>query len=454
MVVIGQDVVTDIVTLPETNVIEENVIDMNVMQDVIKENEIDMHVMQDDLNDTIAADVVDVYDIDPEFVSTLNEHKYWVPNVLVDDKPKIDTVFNTFDDAYGMHKEYAVKARFSIRKSGLKSKKDEITHRYVLCNKAGKPRKTVETNTLIEDSNDDGKENENEDGKKTRRSTSTLTDCKARIGLNGIVGTNAFKKAHRLRVALLGAFDKVRRMPVEWNNFKRGMNKFIGEKDDTMKCNYDTFGDIVSFDATYDTNKLVLVLLEVLKSALYAKRTRERIMFLIIKRMVVLNVLVVIITAMGFCVDTNDPDKLKVFLAKVTKMKKELENDMPSHNEPQNKDGLYEDLLGIKAPDTVVIMNLNKCGNKGHRRFKSVAEKGKAIKKERMNQKVPFKHRECSKCGQMFHNKRTCDEKRLPDEEYQALLKNKKDAREVDVNESDKDEEDVKVDDVDEDDGR
>ncbi|GJU02283.1 FAR1-related sequence 5-like protein [Tanacetum coccineum] len=201
MVVIGQDVITDIVTIRETTVIEEN--------------EIDMNVMEDDMNETT-------------------------------------------------------------------------------------------------DGNDDGKENENEDGKKkTRRSSSTLTDCKARIGLKGIVGTNAFRlefgeymfihraslsnigpqKAHRLRVALLGGFDKVRGMPIDWNNFKRGMNKFIGERDaqmlvdkmvkrqlhvpefsfyhhtiknklvrmfwadETMKCNYAAFGDIVSFDATYDTNK-------------------------------------------------------------------------------------------------------------------------------------------------------------------------------------------------------
>ncbi|GJV41259.1 FAR1 DNA binding domain-containing protein [Tanacetum coccineum] len=106
----------------------------------------------------------------------------------------------------------------------------------------------------------------------------------------------------------------------------------------------------------------------------------------------------------------NDPDKLKVFLAKVTDMKKELENDMSSQNEPQNKESFYEDILGVKAPDTVVIMNPNKCPNKGHRRFKSAAEKGKAIKKARTNRKV-------------------------------------------DVNESEEDEEDVEVDDVDEDDG-
>ncbi|GKA89263.1 FAR1-related sequence 5-like protein [Tanacetum coccineum] len=785
----------DIVTLPETNVIEED--------------EIDMNVMQDDLNETTAADVVDVYDIDPEFVPTPNGHKYWVPNVPVDEKPKIDTVFNTFDDAYDMYKEYVVKARFSIRKSGLKRKKGEITHRYVWCNKAGKPRKTVETNTLIEDDNDDGKENENEDGKqkKTRRSKSTLTDCKARIGLKGIVGTNAFKvfdfvenhnhplidasnmdlsrarrqlefgeylfihraslsnigpqKAHRLRVALLGGFDKVRGMPIDWNNFRRGLNKFIGERDaqmlvdkmvkrqqhvpefsfyhhtiknklvrmfwadETMKCNYAAFGDIVSFDATYDTNKkqpilavtdhdgaLRNVILQVFtqshhrlcmwhitqklpakvlgdvdvdsdfrkdfhklvwnvyitpsvfqerwhaliqkynlsenkwlsdmyeirdrwvpgyfsevplcglmkttsrsessnaffqvyshhgnslvhfmlcfESAMEKQRYTQRVLdnenaektpVMLTKLPIERHACAVYTHSIfrdvqseickglyacsqigscsvggveeciirqrdkrrnnvveakvshnqedgsfecscghynrhgflcrhvfcvfgtlgmdkipenyisrrwrknplpdhlrdkrhryGPCIEEseslasdiysrvedcinlirNDPDKLKVFLAKVTDMKKELENDMSSQNEPQNKDALYEDLLGVKAPDTVVIMNPNKCPNKGHRRFKSAAEKGKAIKKARTNRKVPFKHRECSKCGQMFHNKRTCDEKRLPDEEYQALLKKKKDAGEVDVNESEEDEEDVEVDDVDEDDG-
>ncbi|GJX18522.1 FAR1-related sequence 5-like protein [Tanacetum coccineum] len=127
----------------------------------------------------------------------------------------------------------------------------------------------------------------------------------------------------------------------------------------------------------------------------------------------------------------NNPKKLKVLLAKVTDMKKELQNDMSSQNEPQNKDGLYEELLGVKAPETVVIMNPNKCGNKGHRRFKSAAEKGKAIKKARMNRKVPFKHRECSKGGQMFHNKRTCDENILLTRSNKHCVEETQNVREV-----------------------
>nr|GEY80727.1 FAR1 DNA binding domain-containing protein [Tanacetum cinerariifolium] len=177
MVVIGQDEITDIVPHSEINVIEDNEIDMDVTQDLTNEND--------------AVNLVDVYVMDPKFVPTPKGHKYWVPNVPVNEKPKIDIVFNNFNDAY------------------------------VLCNKAGKPRKTVETNTLIEDGNDDGKEDHNEDGKIKRkcRWSSTLTDCKARIGLKRIVGQ--IHISTQAKSSLLDGFDKVRRMPIDWNNFKR-----------------------------------------------------------------------------------------------------------------------------------------------------------------------------------------------------------------------------------------
>ncbi|GJT83224.1 FAR1 DNA binding domain-containing protein [Tanacetum coccineum] len=116
----------------------------------------------------------------------------------------------------------------------------------------------------------------------------------------------------------------------------------------------------------------------------------------------------------------NDPDKLRVFLSKVKDLKKDLEIDAPSQNAPQNKDALYEDLLGVKAPVRVSIKNPKKCPNKSHRRFKGAAEKGKAIKKARINRKVPFKPRECSKCGQVGHNRRTCDKKKIDDADYAA----------------------------------
>nr|GEV26092.1 copia protein [Tanacetum cinerariifolium] len=97
--------------------------------------------------------------------------------------------------------------------------------------------------------------------------------------------------SHRLKVALLGGYDKVRRTPDDYKNFKRAVNLFIRDRDaqmivdkmintqlhvpefsfehhvlhdelvsmfwadDTMKCIYVVFGDVVSFDATFRANK-------------------------------------------------------------------------------------------------------------------------------------------------------------------------------------------------------
>lgn len=98
-------------------------------------------------------------------------------------------------------------------------------------------------------------------------------------------------KAHRLKVALMGGYDKVRGTPMDWRNFRRAVNSFVGDRDaqmlvdkminrqkhvpeicfehhtveeelvslfwadETMKCNYVAFGGVVSFDATFRTNK-------------------------------------------------------------------------------------------------------------------------------------------------------------------------------------------------------
>nr|GEZ86514.1 hypothetical protein [Tanacetum cinerariifolium] len=56
--------------------------------------------------------------------------------------------------------------------------------------------------------------------------------------------------------------------------------------------------------------------------------------------------------------------------ATVKDLKQQLEIDASSQNMPQNKDSLYEDILGVKAPPRISIKNPKKCPNKGHRRFK------------------------------------------------------------------------------------
>nr|GFA06813.1 hypothetical protein [Tanacetum cinerariifolium] len=519
------------------------------------------------------ADVMDVYDIDPEFVPTPNEHKYWVPNVSVDEKPKIDTVFNTFDDAYDMYKEYAVIARFSIRKSGLKRKEGELTHRAaLLSNETTESYASMLTSFLKVHKKQPVLVVTDQDGALRKAILQVFTQSHHRLCMWHIM--------QKLPAKVLGDVDVDSDLRKDfhkfvWNVyitpsvFQERWHAFIQKYNLSEKkwlsnmyeirdrCVLGYFSEVPlcglikttsrsessnAFFQVYSHhgNSLVHFML-CFESAMEKQRYTQRVLdnenaektpvmltklpieghacaigsrsvggveeCIIRQRDKRRNIVVEVKVSHnqedgsfecscghynrhGFlcrhvlCVfgtlgmdnipknyisrrwrknplpdhlrdkrHRNNPDKLKVFLAKVTDIKKELENDMSSQNEPQNKDGLYEDLLGVKTPDTVVIMNPNKCGNKGHRIFKSAIKKGKAIKKERMNRKVPFKHRECSKCGQIFHNKCTCDEKRLSDEEYQAFLKKKKDVGEVDVNGSDEDEEDVEVDDVDEDDG-
>ncbi|GJV84839.1 FAR1-related sequence 5-like protein [Tanacetum coccineum] len=262
--------------------------------------------------------------------------KHPVPYLPEDEKkPEIGDIFDTFDVGYDMYKAYAEKGRFNVRKSGQKTYKGKVTHKYVLCNRAGKVRDKFDKNALKECDN----ENEKKDGKRKRKrkTKSSVTNCPAKIGLKAIRGTGSWKIfdfvenhnhlllnennmdlsrvrrqlhfgdyifihraslsnigptiAHRLKVALIGGYDKVRGTPWDYRNFKRDVNLFIGDRDaqmivdkminrqlhvskfsfeyhvfhdelvsmfwadETMKCNYAVFGDVVSLDATFRTNK-------------------------------------------------------------------------------------------------------------------------------------------------------------------------------------------------------
>nr|GFA01565.1 protein FAR1-related sequence 5-like [Tanacetum cinerariifolium] len=204
-----------------------------------------------------------------EFQPIPNGTPYWVPDVLEDEKPKEGLLFDSYNDAYETYLVYSQKARFNIRKGGFKLKNGQKTHAYFQCNRAGKPRRSKEVNTLNEV---DGEDGENSASKKRKRHSPT--------------------RAHRLKAALVGRYDKVRGTSTDYCNFKRCVNSFIGDRDaqmlvdkmckrklhvpefcleyytlpskelvrlfwadETTKCNYVAFGDVVSFDATFHTNK-------------------------------------------------------------------------------------------------------------------------------------------------------------------------------------------------------
>nr|GEY91327.1 protein FAR1-related sequence 5-like [Tanacetum cinerariifolium] len=188
-------------------------------------------------HDVIESDEHDLLDASPYVDSesdnecrrpTPNGLKYWFPDVPVEEKPTEGDVFDNFDEAYNMYLEYSQKARFPIRKFTTKRKNGNITHKYILCSKAGKPRKTIVKDTLVQDNQKEVDQNEGaKRSQKNRYSSFTVTDCKA-----------AVRKKHVLNFSFeyKTVNDELSRM--FWAN-------------ETMKCNYSAFGDVVSFDSNY-----------------------------------------------------------------------------------------------------------------------------------------------------------------------------------------------------------
>ncbi|GJR11912.1 FAR1 DNA binding domain-containing protein [Tanacetum coccineum] len=211
-----------------------------------------------------------------EFRPSPNGTPYWVPDVPEDEKPKKGVFFDNYNDAFEMYQVYSEKARFNIRKAGFKRNNGQITHSK--CNRAGKPRKVKEVNTLNEV---DGEDAEIPSTKKRKRRTkSQAINCPAKLCLKKIIGTESYMvldfvenhnhplmnlnnmdlskarrqlhfdnyifihraslsnlgptRAHRLKVALDGGYDKVRGTSTDYCNFKRCVNSFIGDKDAQM----------------------------------------------------------------------------------------------------------------------------------------------------------------------------------------------------------------------------
>ncbi|KAD4586176.1 hypothetical protein E3N88_23777 [Mikania micrantha] len=69
-----------------------------------------------------------------------NGTRYWKPDVISDEKPTVGMVFQTWDDAYNFYNSYVELSGFSTRIGPSKKWNGDITHRYVMCSKAGKPK--------------------------------------------------------------------------------------------------------------------------------------------------------------------------------------------------------------------------------------------------------------------------------------------------------------------------
>nr|GFB40174.1 hypothetical protein [Tanacetum cinerariifolium] len=191
------------------------------------------------------------YRYGPDFAPTPNGTPYWRPNLPEDKKPKLGDIFDTFDDGYNMYKVYSEKGRFNNH-----------------------------------DEENDG------NTKRKRKTVSKVTNCPAKIGLKVIHGTECYKlfdfvENHNHPLMNKNNMDLSRAQRqlhfsdyiyIHYRDAHMIVDKMINRQlhvpefsfenhvlhdelvsmfraDDTMKCNYAVFGDVVSFDATFRTNK-------------------------------------------------------------------------------------------------------------------------------------------------------------------------------------------------------
>ncbi|GKB66636.1 FAR1-related sequence 5-like protein [Tanacetum coccineum] len=211
---------------------------------------------------------------------------YWEPRVEGIPIPVEGTYYDTVDEVIDMYTKYAEMGGFEVKKSGKRlTKSGVVKHKYIMCNREGVP-KGINVDTLDPEYSE----------KQKRNTTTHVTGCKARIKLvldivygryklvqfypkhNHMLIPKEYKhftkkqrkmtqakkmfvvkattnkigatRAHNLLSSMKGGYEYVHGTTGDFKNHQRDVNVFI-----VSKCNYKEFGDIVSFDATFNSNK-------------------------------------------------------------------------------------------------------------------------------------------------------------------------------------------------------
>ncbi|KAK1406396.1 hypothetical protein QVD17_41693 [Tagetes erecta] len=181
------------------------------------------------------------------FLST-NGTTYWKPDVSAENIPVLGMIFDKWDDVVNMYKSYAVQSGFSPRLSTLKVVKGFTTHRYILCSRAGKP---------------------NFQSFDSAASSSISRSRRSKFKVRGTkTDYKNFVRDIRLFIGDRDAqmiVDSLEKRVLNRQNFSFEFT-VVGTElrslfwvDDVMKCNYEAFGDVLAFDATYGTNMYKMI---------------------------------------------------------------------------------------------------------------------------------------------------------------------------------------------------
>ncbi|GKA84342.1 FAR1-related sequence 5-like protein [Tanacetum coccineum] len=220
-----------------------------------------------------------------EFIDTLGGSVYWVPRVSVSVLLVLGTVYDSLDECIEMYRKYASEADPNKNDRQVRSSNFKVRGckaRVVFDMVAHTSKYTLTTFNV-------------EHNHELDRVEYKLTYNEQLFIIKAANANIGAVRAHNLYTGLKGSSSLVHGTQTEFKNFTRGVNCFIGDSDAQMlitrmeqrqeftkdfsfdyfvedaelcglfwadevaKCNYKEFGDIVSFDATYKTNKYKMV---------------------------------------------------------------------------------------------------------------------------------------------------------------------------------------------------
>ncbi|XP_031099796.1 protein FAR1-RELATED SEQUENCE 5-like [Ipomoea triloba] len=226
--------------------------------------------------------------------------KYWRPNCDESLKPHVGQQFVSLDSAFGFYKQYASSVGFDCRQSTTRKGRDGVVVlKQVVCSREGFKQSSSSTSSTTQST------------VVKRRRVTNRVGCKAKVVFKvnrnldadhqlfvaSCVRANIGPtRSYRLFKEIVGEYSNVGATRVDFKNFKRDLMAYILNGDaqlfiDTLfkrrelceafgfeydideddqlsrvfladavsKKNFSLFGDVVSFDATYRTNRYNLV---------------------------------------------------------------------------------------------------------------------------------------------------------------------------------------------------
>ncbi|KAK1368998.1 hypothetical protein POM88_035090 [Heracleum sosnowskyi] len=243
-----------------------------------------------------------------------NSAQLWIPNLPDTNlKPYPGQRFSELEDACTFYTNYATTVGFNVRRETQRVRGSIVMHKYVVCSKSG----THDTSmSIISDNSSELSHNDGnghfvidrfievhnhpmvtEFGKQFLRANRSMNVVHRKFVVDAATTNLGSYRAHALFKSLTGSYSEVGATAKDFQNWMRDVKLFIGKRDVDMliekfktkketsdgvffyeyetdsnghltrifwadvqgRQSYDVFGDVISFDATYRTNKYGMV---------------------------------------------------------------------------------------------------------------------------------------------------------------------------------------------------